>query len=434
MATAFEGVFALPSQVLADSRSSRGRDRRVLKRLQLLHEGVVPETCSPVQRRRKQHDEQRALARAIHREMCAGNLGKAARRLDAEPLAAPTPEVMAALEQLHPAAPAPTIPPTQAPPALITADILRNVLRRVPRNSAAGPSGWTYEHVRAAVNGSEAAFDSLLRFVQYAVGGKLPHLPALMASRLVPLQKRQGGVRPIAVGEVLLRLAALCATAACHEVGPGLAPLQLGVGVPGGAQCVGQALRAGILSHPGDVTIQLDWKNAFNSVSRQVMIDTVAARAPALLPFAAWAYREPAALWVRDAPPSSPLIMSRAGVRQGDPCGPLLFALTLQATLEHVQDAHPEVGVIAFADDTFLQGPAPAAAAAFRHLCRLGADIGLEVQEHKCSVFSPEHASAAGVAQALEPATTVCPQGWFRCGRVSPGRCRVCSGTCQWGG
>jgi hypothetical protein len=34
-------------------------------------------------------------------------------------------------------------------------------------------------------------------------------------------------VRPIAIGEVWVRLASLCATAACQDAGPALAPLQL---------------------------------------------------------------------------------------------------------------------------------------------------------------------------------------------------------------
>jgi hypothetical protein len=42
-----------------------------------------------------------------------------------------------------------------------------------------------------------------------------------------------------------------------------IAPLQLGVGVPWGSQCVGHALRSGLLCCPGDVTLQLDFRNAF---------------------------------------------------------------------------------------------------------------------------------------------------------------------------
>ena len=43
------------------------------------------------------------------------------------------------------------------------------------------------------------------------------------------------------------------AMAVCPELGPTLAPLQVGVGVRGGAQCMGHAIRTGVLERPDDV-------------------------------------------------------------------------------------------------------------------------------------------------------------------------------------
>jgi hypothetical protein len=42
-------------------------------------------------------------------------------------------------------------------------------------------------------------------------------------------------VRPIAIEEVWCRLAALCALAACPNIGRSLAPLQLAVAISGGS-------------------------------------------------------------------------------------------------------------------------------------------------------------------------------------------------------
>jgi hypothetical protein len=65
------------------------------------------------------------------------------------------------------------------------------------------------------------------------ISGSLPDIPSLHASALIALEKPEGrGVRPIAIGEVCVRLASLCAMAACQDAGPALA-LQLGVSVPG---------------------------------------------------------------------------------------------------------------------------------------------------------------------------------------------------------
>ena len=80
--------------------------------------------------------------------------------------------------------------------------------------------------------------------MNYIVTSNLPDIPNLQACQLVPFRKKRTvhGVRPIAVGEVWLRLAAVCAMEACPTKGLSLLPLQCGVGVAGGAQCVGHAV------------------------------------------------------------------------------------------------------------------------------------------------------------------------------------------------
>jgi hypothetical protein len=79
------------------------------------------------------------------------------------------------------------------------------------------------------------------------------------------------------------------------------------------------------------------------------MLAAVAQRCPALLPMVAWwAYSQPSRLLVQR---TKEVVSSQSEVRQGDPLGPLLFALTLQEPLEQVA----EMGLaspIAFADDT----------------------------------------------------------------------------------
>jgi hypothetical protein len=173
---------------------------------------------------------------------------------------------------------------------VLTEAIFQRVLERLLRSSGQGLSGWTYDHIRAATGTSPTATSAILDLLNLLMGGHLPDLPSLIASALIALEKPGGlGVRPIAIGEVWL--AGLCAMAACPDTVPVLAPVQLGVGVPGGSQCVGHALRAGLFCCPNDVTLQLDFQNAFNSVSRQALLQAVACRAPGLLPFASWTFQ-----------------------------------------------------------------------------------------------------------------------------------------------
>jgi hypothetical protein len=152
----------------------------------------------------------------------------------------------------------------------------------------AGPSGWTYEHIKAATTSSEEARTVVLRFVQASVRGDLPYLPRLLEAGLLPLAKPNGrGVRPIAIGEVWCRLAALCALAACPNAGRSLAPQQLAVGISGNSQIVGHTLRAGMATSPGCIAVQVNWQTAFNTVRHNRILAAAAQGCPALLPMVA---------------------------------------------------------------------------------------------------------------------------------------------------
>jgi hypothetical protein len=206
----------------------------------------------------------------------------------------------------------------------VTEEAFQRVLERLLRGSAPGLSGWTYDHLRAATGTSPTATTAILALMNLIINCTLPDIPFLHASALIALAKPRGrGMRPIAIGEVWVRLASVCAMAACQDAGTALAPLQLGVGVPWGSQSVGHALRFGLSCCPGDVTLQLDFRNALNSVSRTALLQVVASRAPRLLPFAAWIYPSYGPLVTSGAhPPTRPRSPLKAGSDKGIPAVP----------------------------------------------------------------------------------------------------------------
>ena len=73
-----------------------------------------------------------------------------------------------------------------------------------------------------------------------------------------------------------------------------------------------------------------------NLVSRQALLDEWATFVPELLPWASWCYRSHPLLWH-----SLGQLSSEAGVQQGDPLGPLFFALVLYKVVSAI-DADDE--------------------------------------------------------------------------------------------
>ena len=115
----------------------------------------------------------------------------------------------------------------------------------------------------------EEVLSALTNFVNLVVNGRTP--PAVhstfFGASLITLEKIGGGVRPIAVGHTLQRLAAKClCSRVLKSVVASLSSLQLGCSTPNVAEAVGHAARLFIHNIPDDhLLLNLDFKNAFNS-------------------------------------------------------------------------------------------------------------------------------------------------------------------------
>ena len=322
------------------------------------------------------------------------------------PSDATSPAVRQQLNDLHPsAAPPPFLEEEEAALQLSLEQFQAAVaaIAAHHRGSAAGPSGWTLEMICTACQSSDAATLAVLGVVNLILSGELPRETFLLDSNLIGLDKPDGGVRPIAIGEAWYRFAGICALRECgRDIGAGLAPLQLGVGTRGGTETVVHALSSALAE--GHAVFAIDMRNAFNTVSRQAILEAVKEHAAPLLPMVQWAYGRPTALHIVGAPPGTPPVMSETGVRQGDPLGPFLFTLALQSVLQRVAGGCPDAPLAAYLDDVHIAGSVAAGAAAFRRLCFAPdgvRSIGLEPRLDKCGVHGGGAGEAATAAADL---------------------------------
>jgi len=118
-----------------------------------------------------------------------------------------------------------------------------------PAGSSAGPDGLRPQHLKDLVSCQERSPDlltALTRFVNMVLSGRCPEevAPFFIGGRLIALEKKSGGIQPIAVGMTVRRLVSKCGSAfGVQRMRFCLSPLQLGVGTPGGCEAAVHSAR-----------------------------------------------------------------------------------------------------------------------------------------------------------------------------------------------
>jgi len=179
------------------------------------------------------------------------------------------------MEAKHPAAPLDRrpAPVASATSLVVSAANIRSAIRGFAPGSAAGRDGLKPQHLKDMIDlRGETLTLALADFANLVLAGRVPHSvrPSFFGATLLPFKKKDGGLRPIAVGLTLRRLVAkavsLVVTPMCA---PFLAPFQLGVGAKGGGEALVHAARF-FLDHKvdGQAFVKLDFANDFNTVHR----------------------------------------------------------------------------------------------------------------------------------------------------------------------
>ena len=273
----------------------------------------------------------------------------------------------------------------------LSEESLKAAIKRAPRATAGAGSGWVFEHYAYLALDDEETFINLLNSIQLLFSGKMaPEITTALGScTLIALAKPDGGLRPIAIGEVLRRLAS---RAVCHQWkeawGNRFSPFQYGVQTKGGAEQVLHVIRTHHSLHPRHALIRLDCRNAFNCVSRTAFLRAVLDDPDLreLFPFIAQFYLPQGALHTTtDIGTVFSTLRSVSGTQQGDPLGPFLFALAIHAGVKRVLSnfKDQDVIILAYLDDIHVLGPPVAAAEAFMELQKELALVDLELRAGK---------------------------------------------------
>ena len=291
---------------------------------------------------------------------------------------------------------------------VVSAEMVQKSILSFPNGSIGGPDGLRPQHLKDLVghssgDGAQCLVNALIGFITLVLEGRTPESirPYLFGALLTALIKKDGGLRPIAVGSTLRRLVAKCA---CFQARDSmtelLPPHQLGFGVSQGAECAVHAARffANNLG-PHQALVKVDFRNAFNCVRRDKVMAAIEEFLPSLLPFLHSAYSSSSKLFREDAE-----VISAEGVQQGDPIGPLLFCITIHKMVLQIQTAFN----VWYLDDGTLGGGEEELLSALKTIQQEGAQLGLHLNVHKCELICHDPSTMEFLSSSEDCGSILC--------------------------
>lgn len=172
------------------------------------------------------------------------------------------------------------------------------------------------------------------------------------------------------------------------EVVTYLSPLQMGVGIPNGTVAIVHAAR--LISDvdgtdKSKVLLKVDFKNAFNTVSREKMFEVVRRVCPKLSAWTEFCYASKPYLFI-----GKETIRSTQGVQQGDPLGPIFFSLVLHDLVLKIQSQVPTLDLQGwYIDDGTVIGDRADVRRALQIIQQEARELGLELNLYKCELWWP---------------------------------------------
>ena len=232
------------------------------------------------------------LSRHVSSKLADGDVRGALKIItsDGSP-AYPSSEVINKIREKHPEPPA-DYRPMDAPgdditPVIATEADVRRALNSFPPASSAGLDGIRPAHLRSltTTSTSEAGarlLRALTALYNAALSGQIPEsaVDVFFGASLMALKKKDGRLCPVAIGGTFRHLAGKIAAGRVSAwAASKLRPIQLGVTTRNGCEAAVHAVRSYVCmaeaSDQHTVLVKLDVANAFSSIRRDRMLQTI---------------------------------------------------------------------------------------------------------------------------------------------------------------
>ena len=285
-----------------------------------------------------------------------------------------------------PQSPADLIPHGEASVLHRRADLVKEVASFVtdyvasrPPRSARAVSPWSYDLWKEALRSDHipdaaSVARCLARVIVALMAGGANNTSlhrALLDARGIALTKGAGqgsGIRPICVIDPLVRMTSatvlhLTSGALAGEI----SDYEFGMKTAGGLEALPKGIQAVLNVQPSHCVLELDIRNAFNTVSREHLLNSIHTLARAkgavtkpeiLLPWTDFLLRSPTTVTFRDSSCNRVVRTSMAeGVPQGEVLSPWLYDLWVSHVLAPIRARLNGVAVTGCHDGIFIVGP-----------------------------------------------------------------------------
>lgn len=284
----------------------------------------------------------------------------------------------------------------------------RQLLRQSSKLSAGGPSGWSFSLMRSVESGTVDFLSSL--FLPFTTNNlDTTATSTLTLARGICIPKKDGGVRPLTIGESIRRL--LCRSViqiiGNDDIEHAAGLYQCAAGTKAGTDIAGIISKlaletAKLVEKTTDnwVLLSIDCRAAFQHIDREWMIEQIRLKLPQFYGACLAVYGSPSTVLLANDPrdPTS-RVTSSEGVHQGCPMGTIFFsigiALILEDIIKDIRKLDPMNSGSAFADDITLILKKEHAAAGYqlavKHLERIGLQVNPSKTTAYCSSPCPTH-------------------------------------------
>ena len=268
-------------------------------------------------RNNKPLSKEEILKNRVNAKFTECDLRGAIRELSSDDTLAPDNiDTLNKLKERHPGAPVGITMPEAAENVdahiPVTSDSVKLAILSFPAGSAGGPDGLKPGHLKHLIGATEAGnrlLESLTNLTNFVLKNVIPEdiQPIFFGANLCALSKKDGGIRPIAVGTTLRRLITKVGfKPISRELGTLFRPNQLGYASQGGSEAAAHAARHYLTSNTQNkVFLKLDIKNAFNCINRDIILQKVKEKNPSLYNLLWQAYSKPTQLFYRNETISS---------------------------------------------------------------------------------------------------------------------------------